>query len=588
MVATRAAQATTLALFVFLLSSCGMEESGTAGSTEAARDPGFCDSALARVDSFMDLPAPTGPTGSEERYGGTVVVGGIGELTGGMNSLVSPSYEGRQHQIYLDLTTLVQRDPDLGLRPYLAEAWELSEDGRELTFRLRDDVYWHDGERTDAHDVAFTFRRATDPATGFPNAAYFRYYEPGDVGVEVLDSLTVRFRMRPHVQPLSPWASLAILPEHLLGDVPATELRTHPYGTVCPVGNGPFVFEEHRPGERWSFTANPHFPPELGGRPYLDRYVFRVVPDQTALLTDLITGGVDVYVRLRPDQAPRVRDAPDLRVIAYPSREYTWVGWNARIPELADPRVRRALTLGTDREQVVEGVLRGYGTVLNSSVLPFHWAYDPEIADALPHDPDRARLLLTEAGWVDRDGDGVRENPAGTPLEIDLEYNTGATIRQEIAEIMQAQLADVGVRIVPRAVDFNTLTSRLMDTDARPVEAVVMGWAVDFRLDDRDIFHSDAADAPLGFTGTNVPEIDHLLDTLPRITDREEARPYWQRYQRLLVEHQPLTFFFHRDFINGVDRRVRGVSMDIRGEWVGMSEWWIPSEERIYQGSSPD
>ena len=227
------------------------------------------------------------------------MVGGAGELVGGMNALVSGLYESRQHQIFLNLMTLVQYDADLELRPYLAESWELSEDGRTVTFRIRDDVRWHDGEPTDAQDVVFTFLRATDPATGFPNAAYWRYYEQGEPGVEVLDSLTVRFHMRPHAQPLSPWASLAILPEHLLGDVPPEELHRHPFGTACPVGNGPFVFEEHRQDESWSFTANPRFPEELGGRPYVDRYVLRIIPEQTTLLTELLTGGIDVYVRLR-------------------------------------------------------------------------------------------------------------------------------------------------------------------------------------------------------------------------------------------------------------------------------------------------
>jgi len=562
------------------LAACG--GGGTSSSEQSAAAGEFCGSAMAQVDSFMARAPEAERT---DRHGGTVVVGGIGELDG-MNALTSTGYQAAQHQTFMNLMTLIRYDEELRPVPYLAESWELSEDGTELTFRLRDDVYWHDGERTDAYDVEFTYLRATDPATGFPNASIWRFYETGSAGVEVLDSLTIRFRMRPHVQPIDPWRSTAIMPQHLLEDVPPAELRRHPFGSRCPVGNGPFVFQEHRQNESWTFVANPRFPEELGGRPYLDRYVYRSVPEQTTLLTDLLTGGVDVYVGVRPDQVGRIEESEELAVANFPSRQYTFAGWNSRIPELADPRVRRALTQGTDRQEIVDAVWRGFARVANTSVPPFHWAYSSDFADALPYDPDRARELLEEAGWIDRDGDGVRENADGVPLEIVLKYNQGNQSRQDVAEIMQAQLREVGVRIVPQTVEWTTMLSQLIDTENRPIEGVVLAWVVDFRLDDTDLFHSDAADAEYGFAGTRVPEIDQLLDTLPLIPDREEARPLWNRYQELIVEHQPYTFLYFPDRLNGVSRRVRGAEMDVRGEWVNVARWWIPADERVYEGSS--
>ncbi|MDX1566910.1 MAG: ABC transporter substrate-binding protein [Longimicrobiales bacterium] len=570
-----------LAGITTVLTACG-DGGGTSGGRMSAAESEFCGPVMARVDSFL---AAASDRELSDQYGGTVVVGGIGELDG-MNALTSTGYQAAQHQEYMTLMTLAQYDENLRPVPYLAESWELSEDGTELTFRLRDEVRWHDGERTDAYDVEFTYLRATDPATGFPNASIFRYYEPGAAGVEVLDSLTVRFRMRPHVQPIAPWARTGIMPEHLLGDVPSAELRQHPFGSRCPVGNGPFVFREHRQNESWTFVANPWFPEGLGGRPYVDRYVYQAIPEQTTLLTDLLTGGVDVYIGVRPDQTARIEETAGVGVVSFPSRQYTFAGWNARIPELSDPRVRRALTHGTNRQQIIDAIWRGYAEIANTSVPPFHWAYSSDFADALPYDPDRARELLEEAGWVDRDGDGVRENEDGIPLEITLKYNQGNQSRQDVAEIMQAQLREVGVRIVPQVVEWTTLLSQLIDTENRPIEGVVLGWVVNFRLDDTDLFHSDAADAEYGFAGTQVPEIDQLLDTLPLIPDREEAQPLWNRYQELIVEHQPYTFLYFPDRINGVAGRVRGAEMDVRGDWVNVARWWIPADERIYQGTS--
>ena len=564
------------------LSACGGDGGGEGAAGDRAGSD-FCRGALARVDSFMaSVPAPE--TG--ERHGGTAVVAGIGEIADGMNGLVSADYSASQHQTFVHLMSLIRYDEELRPRPWLAESWEVSEDGTELTFHLRDDVRWHDGERTDAHDVRFTYLRATDPATGFPNAAYWNYYEKGEAGVEVLDSLTVRFRLRPHAEFLDPWRATPIMPEHLLGDVAPAELRRHPYGTVCPVGNGPFVFVEHRQDESWTFRANPAFPEELGGRPFLDRYVYRIIPEQTTLLTSLLTGGVDVQVGVRPDQAARVEDAGDLELRTFQSRQYNFVGWNVRIPQLESPLVRRAITRATNREEIVDAILLGYGQVANTPVPPFHWAFDPDFRDAMPYDPEEARRLLEEAGWIDRNEDGIRENEDGVPLEITVKYNTGNQQRQDIAEIMQAQLRQVGIRVQPQSLEWATLVSQLTDVENRPIEGVVLSWVVDFRLDDRDLFHSESADDPYGFAGLQVPAVDQLLDTLQLIPDRYEARPLWRRYQELIVEHQPYTFFYYPQRINGINRRLRDVEMDVRGEWINIHEWWIPADQRKYAGES--
>ena len=127
-----------------------------------------------------------------------------------MNSLISTDYTANQHQNFVNLMTLVQYDENLSPMPYLAESWEVSDDGTELTFHIRGDVYWHDGELTDAYDVAYTYKRAIDPETAFPNATFWTYYDRGPDGVEVVDSFTVGFACGPMQTssiPGGPWRS---------------------------------------------------------------------------------------------------------------------------------------------------------------------------------------------------------------------------------------------------------------------------------------------------------------------------------------------------------------------------------------------
>lgn len=554
--------------FLLLVGGCVPED-----APEDAGQPGtaFCDQVRAGMESFLDtFPEPEG-----ERYGGTAVVAGLGEISNGLDVFGVSEYVSQQVQARVMLMTLVRYDESFRPAPWLAESWDVDREAGTLTFHLRDDVFWQDGERTDAYDVAFTFERVADPATGFPNLAYWEFYEPE---AEVVDSFTVRFRIRPHQEMFDPWRVVGIMPEHLLAEVPPAEVGQHPYARECPVGNGPFRFVEHRPDDRWVFAANPAFPPGLGGRPYLDRLVYRIIPEQTTSLTDLLTGRVDVYLGARPDQVEPMRASGEVRIEPFPFRSFVFVGWNTRRPGLEDPRVRRALTLATNRREIVDGLLEGHGRIINSTVLPFHWAFEPALGDSLPHDPERARALLEEAGWSDRDGDGVRESEVGEALRITVKYNQGNQLRQDVAEILQSQLARVGVEATPQVVEWSTLLESLMNPEARDFDGVVLSWLVDFRHDDSDLFHSRAADANLGWTGLQDPELDRLLDTLKLIPERDEALPVWRRYQERLVELQPFTFLFAQDRLTGVRRRLRNVEMDARGELTNVHEWWIGEE----------
>ena len=197
----------------------------------------------------------------------------------------------------------------------------------------------------------------------------------------------------------------------------------------------------------------------------------------------------------------------------------------------------------------------------------------------MAYDQDAARALLDEAGWVDRDGDGVRENADGERLSISIKYNDGNGTRQGIAEIMQAQLAEIGVEVAPTVVEWGTLLSQISDPTFRDFDGVVIGWVVEYKLDDSDLFHSRNVSGIFAQSGTRRPDIDRLLDQLPLVVDRTDARPLWKQYQELLVDEQPFTFFFFPDRLDGVSERLRGAEMDARGEWLNIKDWWISADQ---------
>jgi peptide/nickel transport system substrate-binding protein len=527
----------------------------------------------------------SGDVAEEDRYGGTVVVGAFGDLQP-MNRFISSDYNTNMIQREMLFMPLVKYDENAEPAPWLAASWDtvrIAPDSLELTFHLREDIFWHDGEPTTARDVLFTYERVQEPETGFPNPAYFEYYAPE---AELIDDYTIRFRLRPHAEFLEPWYLTPAMPEHILGDVPAAELMTHPFGTREPVGNGPFRFERRIPGQEWVFAANEDFPEALGGRPYLDRIVWRYIPETTTLLTETLTGRVDVYMGPLPEQAARLDSDRNVRLLNFPFRQWVYIAWNTRLPQFEDPEVRRALTMAIDRQQIVDGFVYGYGEVGRGTIWPAHFAYDGDDPETfIPHDPLQAARILDEAGWR-RGRDGIRRNADGVPFRFDLITNQGNETRKDIIEYVQAQLAPLGIDARPRLIEWTTMLDQLRGSvnaegvRERNFDAVVSSWVDAFAKNDADQLHSRGINNPHQYVGYSNPEVDRYLDTLQVITDRDEARPFWREYERIIAREAPYTVLYFPQRLSAVRNRVRDVEMDVRGELINVTEWWIDPGQR--------
>jgi len=429
-------------------------------------------------------------------------------------------------------------------------------------------VRWHDGRPTTANDVAFTFRRLKDPATAFPNASYFEHWT--DVVVE--DSFTVRFTMEPHADPLAGWALFPIMPAHLLDTVPPEAMRRTSFNK-SPVGNGPFRFVSQRPNDRWVFAADTGFPEELGGRPHLDRLVWRVIPERQAQITELLAGEADLVLNPPAERFDSLAARPELRGLVRPTRKYVFIGWNGRVSPFADAQVRRAMTHAIDRGGMLAALRQGRGTVAVGPIDPDHWAFHEGLTP-LAYDPARALDLLAGAGYRDRDDDGVVERPDGSPFRFHLLIPAGSDFSRNVAEVVQSDLAGVGVEARLRVLEWGTLVADISSPQRR-FDAVVMGWEGDLRPNLRDLFHSEALAGPFQLASYADDEVDRLLDRVAREADREAARPLWHRIQEILQRDQPWTFLYYYPDLALVRDRLRGVEMDVRGVLVNARDWRI-------------
>lgn len=506
---------------------------------------------------------------AQEIVGGTAVVAGPVDL-GGLNPLVAVEATTQEFVRDALFLPLLRMGPDMTPGPALAESWDVDGD-TIITFRLREDVRWHDGTPTTAEDVAFTFRAIKDPSTTFSDPVRFAAWD----SVQVIDTHVVRFHVRPHPDPLFGWTMTAVAPAHLLSGVAPAAMAQAPFNQR-PIGNGPFRFASRRANDRVVFEANREFPEALGGRPNLDRLVYRVIPESAARVAELVSGGIDLAY------AYPISDLGELgggmRAVETDARQMSFVAWNARRPPLDDARVREALSLAIDREEIVTLLRDGHGSAAVTPIPPSHWAFHPDLAP-LPFDTARARELLDSAGLSDRDGDGVLERPDGTPLRLELKFPGQDPNFRSAAELIRSDLEAVGVDLRPMGLEGGTLIADVTGAERR-FDAVMLSLEVDMRPNLRDFFHSEGSSGPFHLSGYSNPELDAAIDSLATEVDRERERGHWLRAQELLARDQPWTFLYYFPNLAGVSGRLRDVEMDVRGRLVNVADWWVEGATR--------
>lgn len=458
------------------------------------------------------------------RRGATVLFASGADLPT-INPLLTVLPLAKQVQRYVLLTTLARYDSLLVPQPYLARAWQWSRDGRTLTLGLRTDVLWDDGTPTRATDVVWTLDAARDPATGYP-----RLQDVEDMSaITARDDSTVEIRFStdaasngfPDVL-----TDLAILPAHLLDSVPHARLRQAAWNSH-PVGNGPFRFVTHEPGRRWVFARNPDFPPALGGPPRLDRLIVVVVDEPLIKLSALVAGELD-FAGISPQHASFVRRHAGLAIREYPQILPYGLVFNTRRPPFDDPRARLAAALAIDRREIIDGYLFGFAGPAEGPVAPGlpHYLAPPHV----PFAPDSARRLVASLG-------GTRH------VEL-LSVGSG---EGALEQILQARLAAVGFDVTIRQLEFSAFLDRVYGT-RHEFTAAVMGIP---------------GDAGLGF-----------LQTVGRLTGvaipRDPAAA-----QRVFAEQRPVVWLYHARGVQGMNRRVQGVRMDMRGELPTVTAWHV-------------
>ncbi len=518
---------------------------------------------------LLAIVVQTARAEEEPVVGDALVAASIGDARVLLPPLASDSASGQI--VGLVYNGLVKYSPDLKLVGELAESWDVLDDGLEIVFHLRSDVRWHDGAPFTADDVEFTYHTLIDPDVPTPYSSDFEEIE----SLEVVDPYTVRVRYREAFAPgLASW-TMGMLPKHLLE---GQSLQRSSLARA-PVGTGPFQDVIWSTGEHIMLVANEHY---YEHRPFVDRYIYRIIPDQATMFLELRAQGVDT-MGLTPLQYTRQTDSQffqeRFRKFRYPSFGYTYIGYNLTDPRFKDVRVRRAINLALDKEEIIQGAILGLGTVCTGPFLPGSWAFNPEVEFA-PYDPDAALQLLAEAGWQDSDGDDWLDRD-GQRFSFTLLTNQGNDQRQRTAVIVQRRLADIGIEMRIKVVEWSVFISEFIDQ--RRFEAILLGWSLSLDPDPYDIWHSSkTGEGEFNFVGYQNDNLDRLLEAGRRTFDQEERRRIYHQVHEILYRDQPYTFLYVPDALPIVHARFRGLDPAPIGVGHNMIDWWVPEAEQRY------
>ncbi|MCK4235656.1 MAG: hypothetical protein KAX38_00960, partial [Candidatus Krumholzibacteria bacterium] len=412
----------------------------------------------------------------DRQRGGTLIIGEISDFES-LNPMGTTDAHARDVYNLLFLTLIDEQADFLTFKPRLAESYEFSDDRSSLTFHLRPDVVWSDGSPVTAYDVEATFRLQKNPDAAWAS----RHLKEHIDSVVASDDWTVVY----HFNNIYPYQLMdandgPILPKHFIDKYEPEEFKMVPVEEIPT--NGPFRISKWVKGQ--SLTLVPYERYYEKGRPYLDSVIFKIIPDQVTLITQLRSREIDCMEAIPPGEIEGLRkNNPELKIFNFPIRQYNYIGWNGANPLFESKRVRRALTMAIDRKLIIDNLYYGFAKECTSPFVPLIWAYNPNI-EPIPYDPEGAIEIFAEEGFIDSDGDGWLDKD-GRRFEFELLTNYGNQIRMDTQVMVQEMLRKVQIKVNPVALEWTVFLTRYKASD---YDAVVQAWRSGTKADLRAIW----------------------------------------------------------------------------------------------------
>lgn len=501
-------------------------------------------------------------------HGGTLIDATIGEPS----SLIFMVAGEQPSQVVASkiFNTLLSYNQDLDLKGELAANWSVSTDKKSITFKLKPKLKWADGYPLTSQDVLFTWQLVIDEKTRSPYASDFQLIN----NVEVIDAntFTVTYNT-PFAPALDSWASLHILPKHLLAgkDIHTTAFSQN------PVGSHYYQLKKWQHGEHITLTKNPN---AVLGQAKIDQLITRFIPDRSTQLMELMADNIDV-MGLNPTQFARVIPArkkldANLNLYKELGNGYVYLGFNLKRKPFDDIRVRKAINYAIDKQEIIDGVYLGLGVNIASPYKPGTRWSNPELKP-YPYDIKKARELLAEAGYHKMNADGTLINAKGKPLSFEIITNNGNKEREYTAVIIQRRLKEIGIQVSIRTIEWASFIKQFINTG--DFDVVILGWGLGLDPDQYNIWHSSQqAPGQFNFIGYHNPTVDQLLEQGRIELDPDKRTKIYHAFAKRLLEDSPIVYLSAGYGLTAMHKRIQGVVDPVPPAGVGYDDhrWYIP------------
>ncbi|MDC6484355.1 peptide-binding protein [Methylophilaceae bacterium] len=467
--------------------------------------------------------------------------------------------------------SLLKYDENLDYAPDLAESWEISNNQKTITFKLKKNLQWADGKPLTSADILFTWRLITNPNTRTPYSSDYQLVK----NASTPDPLTFKVTYESSYAPaLDTWTSLHILPKHILKD----EDINNTFFSQRPTGSNYYKLDEWISGQQVTLKANDK---SIMGAPSISKLISRIIPDTSSQFLELTADNIDV-MNINPIQYQRVFPArKDLqqKIALYKElgNGYTYLGFNLKKAPFNDIRVRQALNYAIDKDEVIKGVLLGLGEAISSPYKPGTRWNNPNLSP-YPYDPTKALNLLKDAGYVkDKNGSLVKN---GTPLKFEIITNQNKQ-REMTAVLIQRRLQEIGVEVSIRVIEWASFVNRFIKTGE--FDVVVLGWSLSLDPDQYNIWHSSQqGPGQFNFLGYSNNRVDELLELGRKELNPLKREKIYHEFSKYLLEDSPIVYLYAGYGLSAVHKRVKGIKNPSppAGIYHNNYDWFIPKPLR--------
>jgi peptide/nickel transport system substrate-binding protein len=421
-----------------------------------------------------------------------------------------------------------------------------------LIFELKKGVKWHDGEDFSAKDVLFTYKTLISDKIASPYSSGFRFVKD----VRIVDKYTIEVTYKkPYFKALETWM-MGILPEHLLKDdknLMSSKFNTHPIGT------GPYLLKKLEFSKNIELDA---FDDYFEGRPKIDKISFHVIADPMTRFLMLKSAQLDIgsiepmaYERqLHKDFFEKFNIYEEI------THSYTYLGFNLRLKKFQDPRVREALSLAINRQEIVDILFFKHAKVCTGPFLPGSAAFNADVK-APTQNINKAKALLKEAGYDEQN-----------PFEFEIATSNASQIRPYAAQILQHQLKQVGVKVTLRVMEWQAFLN--MVVFPHKFDTVLLGWGLSSTPDPYMFWHSDNdKQGGFNFIGYHNAKMDKMIEKSQSMIDRKKLQAIWKKMFEMITNDNPYLFLYIPNSITAVNKDVKNVTPSLSGIWHNYIQW---------------